>query len=290
MVSSAPTAPSTWSTSAQFVISAARRPIAPSRMRPTRRWCRSPAPGSSGRSAGSAATNTRIAITTAITTITTTRTRALRLGARVSGRPPIGGLLTVLALAGVMATPPLVSPPAAVAATMCHTDGAATERLATLTARASARFLEASSEALLAVKSQEESSQALAEHRTRALALLDAATADYRQALALADDLPRGDEFLRARAFERLRAVLGVTPGTLNAVRWEHLVRSARESRTPTADLIGVCVAGAESLKVTMTELKPDTSPLMARRAAYAWFLVLTHGGLVSDVFDTSVE
>src|SRR5262245_30824456 len=61
---------------------------------------------------------------------------------------------------------------------------------------------------------------------------------------------------LRARA-----GMLGVTPGTLHAVRGEHLVKSAREPRTPTADLIGVCVADAESLNVTMTELRPDVSP-----------------------------
>lgn len=194
-------------------------------------------------------------------------------------------MLTLVAV--VMAAVPAA--PAA-AATMCHTSGAATERLGTLTARASARFLEASSQALLALKALDESSTVFAERRARTLTLLDEAIAEYRQALALADDLPRGDEFLRARPFERLRATFGVTPGTLNAVRWEAIVKAARESRTPTADLIGVCIAGAESLKATMAGLKPDTPPSMTRRSAYAWLLVVTHGGLVSDAFDTSVR
>ena len=51
-----------------------------------------------------------------------------------------------------------------------------------------------------------------------------------------------------------------------------------------------MCVAGAESLKATMADLKAGTPPSMRRRAAYAWFLVVTHGGLVSDAFDTSVR
>ena len=194
----------------------------------------------------------------------------------------------MLAVALVVAT--LVSAAPAVAATMCHTGGAATERLATLTARASSSFLEASSQALLALKALDDSSSAFTDHRARASSLLDAAAADYRQALALADDLPPGDEFLRARPFERLRLTFGVAPGTLSGTRWEALAKIARESRKPTADLIAVCVAGAESLKATMADLKAGTPPSMRRRAAYAWFLVVTHGGLVSDAFDTSVR
>jgi len=203
----------------------------------------------------------------------------------VSGRPAL-----VTLLAGLAAVTLLVSAAPVAAATMCHTAGAASTRLAELTARASARMLEASSQALLALKALEEQGEAFGEHRRRATALLDEALGDYRQALALPDDLARGDAFLKARPFERLRLTLGITPGTLNAVRWEAIARTARQSRTPTADLLGVCVAGAESLKATLAGLGPTTAPSMVRRAGYAWMLVLTHGGLVSDALDDTVR
>jgi len=178
----------------------------------------------------------------------------------------------------------------AVAATMCHTAGASTERLAALTGRASGKFLQAASHGMLAVKALEDSPTAFPEQRARVTELLDAAIADHREALATGDDLKRVDEFLRAREFARLRLTFGITPGTLNATRWETIARIARDSRTPTADLIGVCVAGAEMLKSTIADLKPDARPSMIRRATYAWFLVLTHGGLVSDALDAAVR
>jgi hypothetical protein len=184
----------------------------------------------------------------------------------------------------------LISLEPAVGATMCHTAGAAPERLATATAGASSKFLEATSHALLTLKAVEEASAAFADHRRRATSALDAAVAAYRRALTFPEDLQRADAFLKARAFERLRLSFGITQGSLNGVRWETIARIARESSTPSADLIGVCVTGAQSLKATLNDLKLDTPPSMTRRLGYAWFLVLTHGGLVSDAFDASVE
>ena len=173
---------------------------------------------------------------------------------------------------------------------MCHTAGAGSERLGAATASASAKFLEATSHAMLTLKAVEESSPSYADHRKRATASLDAAIAGYRRALTFADDVQRTDAFLRARGFDRLRVTFGITQGTLNAVRWEAIARAARESSTPSADLIGICVTGAQSLRATLNDLKPDVSPSMTRRLGYAWLLVLTHGGLVSDAFDSSVE
>jgi hypothetical protein len=184
----------------------------------------------------------------------------------------------------------LVCATPAVAATMCHTAATGPERLATATAAASAKFLEATSHAMLTLKSLEASSPTYADHRRRAVASLDAAIAGYRRALGLADDVPRADAFLRSRAFERLRATFGITPGSLNSVRWESIAKTSRESATPTADLLGICVTGAQSLRATLNDLKPDTPPSMTRRFGYAWFLVLTHGAMVSDAFDASFE
>jgi len=220
-------------------------------------------------------------MTTTITVTATTRTErvVLERGVRFGGR---------LSLAVVWVVFACVTP--AVAATMCHTAGAAPERLATATGAASGKFLEATSHAMLALKSLEESSPTYVDHRKRAVAALDAAVAGYRRALTLTDDVARGDEFLRARAFERLRATFGVTQGSLNAVRWDAIAKKARESATPTADLIGICITSAQSLKATLNDLKPETAPSMKRRFGYAWFLALTHGGLVSDAFDASIE
>src|SRR5262245_16493533 len=127
-----------------------------------------------------------------------------RGGARSGGRPPVRLTRSALALAGVVIAAFGLGTPA-VAATMCHTAGAAPERLATATATASSKFLEATSHAMLALKAAEESAPAFAEHRKRATAALDSAIAGYRRALTFTDDLQRGDEFLRARAFDRLR-------------------------------------------------------------------------------------
>jgi len=49
-------------------------------------------------------------------------------------------------------------------------------------------------------------------------------------------------------------------------------------------------LSGAESLKYTIAGMKPDTAPPQIRRAAYAWSLVISHGALVSDAFDSSVR
>jgi hypothetical protein len=220
-------------------------------------------------------------ITTTITVTATTRTErvVLERGVRFGGRLSLAVVCVVL----LRVTP-------AVAGTMCHTAGAAPERLATATGAASGKFLEATSHAMLALKALEESSPTYVDHRKRAVATLDAAVAGYRRALTLTDDVARGDEFLRARAFERLRATFGVTQGSLNAVRWEAIAKKARESATPTADLVGICITSAQSLKATLNDLKPETAPSMKRRFGYAWFLALTHGGLVSDAFDASIE
>ena len=208
-----------------------------------------------------------------------TRSTLLERGVRFGGR---------LSLAAVCVVFACVTP--AVAATMCHTAGAAPERLATATAAASAKFLEATSHAMLTLKALEESSPAYVDHRKRAVSALDASIAGYRRALTLTDDLARGDEFLRARAFERLRSTFGITQGSLNAVRWDAIAKKAHESATPTADLVGICITNAQSLKATLNDLKPETAPSMKRRLGYAWFLALTHGGLVSDAFDASIE
>jgi hypothetical protein len=192
-------------------------------------------------------------------------------------------LLGALALVAVLASP-------AAAAMMCHLNGAATERLGSLTAGASAKFLEASSQALLVYKALEESAPVFGESRARTLELLDATIAEYRKALELKDDLVRADEFIKARPFERLRVTFGITPGSLSAMRWEAMARMARTSHTQTADLIGICLGGAQSLKATIAQLKPDMSPAQARRSAIAWIMVLSHGALVSDAFDSSVR
>ena len=178
----------------------------------------------------------------------------------------------------------------ALAASMCHTDRAAPENLATATGKASARFLEAASRAFLAFKALEEGSDAVSLHSQSARSLLDEAIGQYRAALQLADDLAQADAFLKQREFDRLQKIFGITPGTLNQTRWELIAKTAQKSHTPAADLIRVCVAGAESLKSIMAGLRPDLSPVQVRRAAYNWHLVLMHGSLVSDAFDASIR
>jgi hypothetical protein len=173
---------------------------------------------------------------------------------------------------------------------MCNTDKAASEALGKTTAMASAKFLEAASEAFLAFKAIEARSGSADAHATNAVTLLHEAVRAYGAALSLSEDLAQADGFLRDRPFEKLQRVLGITPGTLNHTRWELITKTARESKTAAADLIRVCVAGAESLKSVTARVKPDTHPTQLRRAAYAWHLVLMHGSLVSDAFDASVR
>jgi len=201
---------------------------------------------------------------------------------RSSIRPNVTAWVTALVVLAAAAP--------ASAALMCHAAGGSSDRLAAVTARASATFLEAASQAMLAYRALETASTSFVEHRERTTALLDAAIAAYREALALTDDLARADEFLRARPFERLRVTFGISPGSLSAVRWEIIARTARTARTPAADLLGVCVAGAETLKATLGEVKPETATAQIRRSAVTWTQVLTHGGLVSDAFDPSVR
>jgi len=173
---------------------------------------------------------------------------------------------------------------------MCIVDKGVSEKLHEETARASAKFLEAASEAFLAVKAVEEGSDAFDIHRTKTKVLLDAAITDYKQAVELREDLQKADSFLKQRPFERLRANFGITPGTLNDLRWQIIQRTARESKAPTTDFIRVCVAGAESLKAGLPTVKPGVPPSLLRRSLSAWFLVLSHGALVSDAFDSSVR
>lgn len=177
-----------------------------------------------------------------------------------------------------------------IAASMCNADKAASEALAKATAMASAKFLEAASEVFLAFKEMEGTSNTVETHSARAGTLLDEAISGYRAALSLSEDLARADGFLRDRPFEKLQRVLGITPGTLNHTRWELLAKTARESKTPAADLIRVCLAGAESLKSVTARVKAGSHPTQLRRAAYAWHLVLMHGSLVSDALDSSVR
>jgi hypothetical protein len=181
-------------------------------------------------------------------------------------------------------------PSSSPAASMCNADKAASEALGVATARASAKFLEAASQALLVFKAIEEASDASSAHAEKVRALLDDAVGAYQAALKLSADLAQADKFLKARPFEKLQITLGITPGTLNHKRWELLAKTVRESKTPAADLIGVCVAGAESLKYVTSTVKPGMQPAQLRRAAYNWHLVLMHGSLVSDAFDSSVR
>lgn len=173
---------------------------------------------------------------------------------------------------------------------MCIIDKGVSEKLHDATAKASAKFLEATAEAFLAFKAVEEASDALDAHRTKATKLLDEAAGEYRQTFALSEDLKQADGFLRARPFERLQASFGITPGTLNDVRWRTIARTARESKTPAADLIGVCVAGTETLKHVISTVEVNTTSWQLRRSLYNWSLVLPHGALISDAFDSSVR
>jgi len=180
--------------------------------------------------------------------------------------------------------------PASVAAGMCVIDKGVSEILQEVTAKASAKFFEAASEAFLTFKAVEEGSDAFDTHRTKTILLLDAAIGDYKEAAKLRDDVQKADSFLKQRPFESLRNNFGITPGTLNDLRWQIIQRTARESKAPTADLFRVCVAGAESLKSGLSTVNIGMPPSLLRRSASAWFLALSHGALVSDAFDSSVR
>lgn len=175
------------------------------------------------------------------------------------------------------------------ATVLCHT-GEGSGAAAELTARGSAKLLEAAAEAMLAYRSIREPGAAFAEHRRRAGELLEAAAAEYRRAQVSSEDLARLDTFLRSRPFEQLRPAFGITAGTLNAVRWDAIAAMARKSPAPASELIAVCVTGADTLRAALAALGPDLSPAQLRRALNAWFLVISHGGLASDAFDPAIR
>jgi hypothetical protein len=194
---------------------------------------------------------------------------------------------TLCVLAGAVLL--LLTAAPATATVLCHT-GTASGAPGAATASASAKMLEAASQAILAYRALAVAAPTSAEHRQRASELLDAALADYRQAQAPSDDLARVDDFLRARPFEQLRLSFGITPGTLNALRWDAIAATARKSSAPASELIAVCVTGAESLKAALGAVGRDTPPAQLRRAVTTWLLVVSHGSLVSDAFDASVR
>ena len=181
-------------------------------------------------------------------------------------------------------------PATALAGSMCYVDKGVSIKLESVTGRASATFLDAASAALVLLKTVEESAERSSVSSSRVEELLARTIADYREALTLAEELSLADTFLRGRPFERLRAMLGITPGTLNHTRWEIMAKTAKESKAPATDLLNVCVASAESLKYTMASVKPGASSSLLRRALYSWSLVLSHGALVSDAFDASIR
>jgi hypothetical protein len=193
-----------------------------------------------------------------------------------------------LASAVMLAVVSLLAMPAE-ATVLCYT-GDGSGAVGELTASASAKLLEAASQAMLAFRGLRESGAAFGEHKRRATDLLESAVADYRRAQSMAEELGRLDTFLRARPFEQLRLVFGITPGSLNATRWEAFAAMARRSKAPAAEIIGVCVNGAESLKAGLAAIGADTSPAQLRRALNAWFLVISHGGLASDAFDPTIR
>jgi hypothetical protein len=175
------------------------------------------------------------------------------------------------------------------AASMCVTDGAASPKLHEATSKASAKFLDAASRALLMFRALD-LGEDFKRHASEARSLLDDALAGYQAALALKDELRSADQFLRERHFENLQRSLGITPGTLDHVRWEALVRIARQSKTPAAELIGVCITSIAQLKYATESVRADMHRALLRRAAATWYAVLSHGALVSDAFDASLH
>jgi hypothetical protein len=191
--------------------------------------------------------------------------------------------------AGLAITLCLLASFPASAASMCVTNGAASPKLHQATSRASAKFLEAASRAMLMFHALDLGGDPK-RYANEAGALLDDAVAGYQAALALKNDLRAADQFLRERPFDRLERALGVTPGTLNHVRWEALARIARQSETPAADFIDVCLKSAAQLKYTVASVSADMHRVQIRKAAATWYAVLSHGALVSDAFDASVR
>jgi hypothetical protein len=175
------------------------------------------------------------------------------------------------------------------AASVCVTNGAASPKLHQATSKASAKLLEAASRALLMFRALD-LGEDFKRYANEAGSLLDDAVAGYQAALALQDDLRAADRFLRERPFDGLQRSLGITPGTLDHVRWEALGRIARQSKTPAADFIGVCMKSAAQLKYTTASASADMHRVMLRKAAATWYAVLSHGALVSDAFDASVH
>jgi hypothetical protein len=194
---------------------------------------------------------------------------------------------TVIAGLGIMLCV-LPSVPAS-AASMCVTDGAASAKLHEATSKASAKFLEAASRAFLMFRALDLGAD-FKRYASEAGSLLDDAVAGYQAALALKDDLRAADRFLRERPFDNLQRSLGVTPGTLDYVRWEALGRIARQSKAPAADFIGVCMNSAAQLKHTTASITAGMNRVMLRKAAATWYAVLSHGALVSDAFDASLH
>jgi hypothetical protein len=183
-----------------------------------------------------------------------------------------------------------VSARPAAAGSLCRIAVPGADGLAQSTADASSRFLEAAGHALLALGLLEAGGEGLDTHVSAAVRLLDEAIQAYRGALARAPELVEADRFLRQRPFERLERIFGITRGTLSHQRWELIAKTARQSPHATRDLIGVCVSGAEQLKYVTSSLKPELPPAQRRRAASTWYLVLSHGHLVSDALDASYE
>ena len=176
------------------------------------------------------------------------------------------------------------------AGNLCTVDKPTSEALATRTSQGSAKLLEAAAHALLSFKAADDAPEGFENHRAASLRLLDDAVRAYKDALSQPAELQRADTFLKNRAFDRLQAAFGITPGTLNHTRWEIIVKTAQTSKTPTAELLSVCVAGAETLKYTMSTVTLGTPASMLRRASTTWFSVLSHGALVSDALDSLVR
>jgi hypothetical protein len=169
-------------------------------------------------------------------------------------------------------------------------DKAVSEKLHRATAQASGELLEAASQVFLAFRTADEPSGDPEPGLASTRALLDKAILNYKRALSFTDDLEQADIFLKKRPFESLRIKFGITPGTLNQTRWEIIAKTVTESQTPAADLIGVCATGAETLKASTSTVKAGMPATQIRRRIYTWWLVLTHGMLVSDAFDSSVR
>jgi hypothetical protein len=144
--------------------------------------------------------------------------------------------------------------------------------------------------ALLSFKAADDAPDGFENHRAASVRLLDDAVRACKDALSQPAELQRAETFLKNRAFDRLQAAFGITPGTLNHTRWEIIVKTAQASKTPTAELLSVCVAGAETLKYTMSTVTLGTPASMLRRASTTWFSVLSHGALVSDALDSLVR